>query len=164
MDWLEIRCKLMKRGGEYMGFIRRWMQTAYRNGDAVIWGSDTQLHGKSYWTPKDHEDLASDIAAAALTERFTSDESRGLRLASQLVKDTLINSKNLPQKDVDNLNRVLKFLDGIEQGYGYSDGLPISEMQVHVWTNEIDNKHSIAKYVLEKEIQNENDKEGKDSA
>jgi hypothetical protein len=64
--------ELKKSGGEWLAAARSWMQWNCRNGDRVIWGSDEELHGKrrAHLTVVDVEDLAAEVAAAAINEHM----------------------------------------------------------------------------------------------
>lgn len=59
---------LARTGGEWLGVARRWMQTRFKNGEDVTWGSNDLLTGRSV-TVADLEELAAHVAAAALNER-----------------------------------------------------------------------------------------------
>ncbi len=59
---------LARKGGEWLGAARRWMQSRFNNGSDVAWGSENVLHGGSLRV-RDVEELASMVAAATLEER-----------------------------------------------------------------------------------------------
>lgn len=55
--------ELLKRGGEWLGVARDWMQRNCRNGSRVTWGStDVQLEYR--FTPADVEEIAARAVAA----------------------------------------------------------------------------------------------------
>ena len=73
--------ELKKSGGQWLAAARSWMQWNCRNGDSVIWGSTEELRGKRmpYLTVVDVEDLAAEVAAAAINEyvkKYTNDLAR----------------------------------------------------------------------------------------
>lgn len=76
---MEIHNTIAKRGGKWMGWIREWMQRTFRNGSDVTWGTTDKLEGGFVPTVERFEALAADVAAAALTERFTTEEQDALR-------------------------------------------------------------------------------------
>ena len=58
--------ELRKRGGKWLGAARSWLQWHTRNGEHVTWGSmDLVEHS---FTVRDVEELASEVAAAAIRE------------------------------------------------------------------------------------------------
>ncbi len=59
--------ELSRKGGEWLGAARRWMQSRFANGSDVTWGSNDLLRGDV--TVHDIEDLAATVAAATLRER-----------------------------------------------------------------------------------------------
>jgi len=63
-----------KKGGEHLGCVRNWSQWNAANGEYVSWGSDTELRMRRAITPKLLEDLACDIATAALREITSTDD------------------------------------------------------------------------------------------
>jgi len=66
---------LQKRGGEWLGAARSWLQRHTRNGEDVTWGSGDIVEKR--FSVREIEDLAADVAAAAMRpqpneERVTS--------------------------------------------------------------------------------------------
>jgi len=59
--------ELSRRGGAFLGAARQWMQTRFKNGEHVTWGSNDLLAGAPV-TVADIEDLAARVAAAAINE------------------------------------------------------------------------------------------------
>jgi hypothetical protein len=57
-----------KRGGEHLRVVREWIQDNFLNGDTCIWGSDEVLRSNRVLTPGILEELAVDIAFAAVKE------------------------------------------------------------------------------------------------
>lgn len=55
---------LMKRGGEWLGAARSWLQRHARNGDRVTWGSDDTIEHR--FSVREIEDMAAEVAAAAM--------------------------------------------------------------------------------------------------
>lgn len=56
------------KGGEWVAAARRWMQSRFRNGSDVTWGSHDRLEGGPV-TVADIEEVAALAAAGALNER-----------------------------------------------------------------------------------------------
>jgi hypothetical protein len=59
--------ELLRQGGEWLGAARSWMQRQARNGERVTWGSDDVL--ETSLSVRDVEELAADVAAAAMREQ-----------------------------------------------------------------------------------------------
>jgi hypothetical protein len=111
----KITLALQKRGGEYIGSMRRWIQWECFNGDSVQWGSQDYLEFRRKPTEYDFERLADRIATAALTERFTSDEDRAIRHS---IKSLLLirGEDELQQRALSNTVAMLqKLLDGYSE-------------------------------------------------
>lgn len=66
-------------GGEWLGTVRRWIQSRAINGEACAWGSDEIL--KVQVSVADMEDLAAEIGWSAARE----EHRRTLRLYTDLV-------------------------------------------------------------------------------
>ena len=64
--------ELMKKGGEWLGACRKWLQWNTHNGDRVTWGSNDVIQPPL--TARDVEELASCVAEAAAEQLKTSDE------------------------------------------------------------------------------------------
>lgn len=58
---------LRRKGGAWVAAARGWIQTRFRNGDSVTWGSTDLLQGAPV-TVADIEQVAAEAAAAALNE------------------------------------------------------------------------------------------------
>ena len=58
--------ELKRKGGAWLGAARSWIQWHCVNGENVTWGSNEEL--RPALTVKDVEDLAAEIAAAAINE------------------------------------------------------------------------------------------------
>jgi hypothetical protein len=58
---------LARKGGAWLGAARSWMQTRFKNGESVTWGSNDRLEGAPV-TVKDIEEVAACAAAEALNE------------------------------------------------------------------------------------------------
>jgi hypothetical protein len=59
---------LAKKGGDWLGRVRSWIQWNCANGETVIWGSHDYLKINKPLTVWDFEHLASEIASAAIEE------------------------------------------------------------------------------------------------
>ena len=62
--------------GEHTGYIRKWMQNTFPNGDTVMWGSQEQLGGSGLKV-KEMEDLAVGIKNV-VCKQFRSELHRAL--------------------------------------------------------------------------------------
>ena len=78
---LTTQTPMKPMSGDYLGFIRHWMQCKFRNGSQVTWGSLDPLHGGPALTPKLFEDLVHKAAVLALRE-YRGEEA--LRIAGRL--------------------------------------------------------------------------------
>ena len=58
---------LARQGGAWLGAARTWMQTRFKNGERVTWGSNDPLEGAPV-TVADIEAVAACAAAAALND------------------------------------------------------------------------------------------------
>lgn len=63
--------ELKRQGGEWLGAARSWLQWHRRNGDSVAWGSTDVLEPP--FTVADVEDLASEVASAAMRPQPTEE-------------------------------------------------------------------------------------------
>ena len=72
-----IPVELMRQGGKWLGAARTWIQWHCVNGEQVIWGSHDEL--KPTLTVKDVEELAADVAAAAINEYINKLEAEEKR-------------------------------------------------------------------------------------
>ena len=73
--------ELARKGGEWLGAARRWIQSRFMNGSDVTWGSLDILKGSPV-TVADVEDLAAYVAAAAINEHVSKaalEDARELR-------------------------------------------------------------------------------------
>jgi len=60
--------ELAEQGGSHMAAVRNWMQWNCLNGSDVTWGSDDVLRVKEPLTPRLLEELACQVAAAAIND------------------------------------------------------------------------------------------------
>jgi hypothetical protein len=58
--------ELLRRGGEWLGAARAWLQRRKHNGSDVTWGSDEEL--RPSMTAREVEELAAEVAATLWTE------------------------------------------------------------------------------------------------
>ena len=65
--------ELIRRGGAYLAAARGYIQTRFRNGSDVTWGSDDLLEGAPI-TVRDIEELAAIVAAAAINDRHNGSD------------------------------------------------------------------------------------------
>jgi len=61
-----LRGYMLRSGGKWLGAARTWLQWNRINGERVTWGSDDVL--EPHFTARDVEELAAEVAAAAMTE------------------------------------------------------------------------------------------------
>jgi len=61
--------ELSRKGGDWLGVAREWMQCKFMNGSDVTWGSQDVLTGRQI-TVSDIEMLAAHIAATAINEHI----------------------------------------------------------------------------------------------
>lgn len=59
-------CVLARKGGDWLGNVRRRIQTMFKNGEYVTWGSNDKLEPQA--TVSNVGELASEAAAGALNE------------------------------------------------------------------------------------------------
>lgn len=57
-------------GGNWLGYVRNWIQINFRNGSDVTWGSFDPLNPSSVLNPKKLEDFAARIATEAINEHM----------------------------------------------------------------------------------------------
>lgn len=69
----ETKDEFRRQGGKWLAAARSWVQWHCRNGSSVTWGSDEPL--VPHLTMRQIEDLASDVAWAALKEKEKVDVS-----------------------------------------------------------------------------------------
>jgi hypothetical protein len=62
--------ELIGWGGEWLGVVRSWIQSNFRNGDDVVWGGHDPLHTTSALTADRLERLGAEIASAAIREHM----------------------------------------------------------------------------------------------
>lgn len=77
---------MLRRGGEWLGGARSWMQHRAINGDSAIWGSDEALRFPGDITVKELERFAANVAAMAINEE-RSREARGMGWLSQALNE-----------------------------------------------------------------------------
>jgi hypothetical protein len=69
-----LACDLLRRGGEWLGATRRWIQSRCLNGAQVTWGSNDEL--RPTMTARDIEEVAAHAAAAAYNDKRTQKPPR----------------------------------------------------------------------------------------
>lgn len=74
--------ELMKLGGKWLGAARTWLQWHTINGDRVTWNSGDEI--QPTMTVRMVEELAADVAAAAMNQRDEEVERQAERLTVQL--------------------------------------------------------------------------------
>lgn len=99
--------EMLKRGGEWLGRARAWMQTHKRNGSTVTWGTQEALVPPV--TVRELEEVAAHAAAAAL------EESRAPKVLEELIacfdRGLLKKQDDLPVADDFQVNQVLQRLE-----------------------------------------------------
>jgi hypothetical protein len=70
---------LLREGGPWLGAARSWLRRHKCNGSSVTWGSDEEL--RPPFTVREIEELAADVAAAAMVGHRTTAEFKQSTLA-----------------------------------------------------------------------------------